>query len=83
MIMKKIKRKHVGIIGWGLFMLGILLILLGCLLKQLWLVMIALLAVVAEIIFLAVFNRCPYCERILVHAGGGTYCPYCGKRLDE
>ena len=83
MSMKKIKRKHVGIIGWGLFMLGILLILLGCLLKQLWLVMIAPLAMVAAIIFLAVFNRCPYCERILGHAGGGTYCPYCGKRLDE
>ena len=61
-------------------MLGILLILLGCLLKQLWLVMIAPLAMVAAIIFLVVFNRCPHCER---YVGAGTYCPYCGKRLDE
>ena len=80
MSMKKIKRKQVAIIGGGLFMVGFLLILLGALLKQFWLVTIALLVLLAETIFLVVFNRCPHCER---YVGAGTYCPYCGKRLDE
>ena len=83
MSMKKIKRKQVAIIGGGLFMVGFLLILLGALLKQFWLVTIALLVLLAEIIFLVVFNRCPHCWHFLGHAGGGTFCPYCGKKLEE
>lgn len=83
MSMKKIKRKHVGIIGWISLILGILLILLGCWLKLFWLIAAALLEMAAAIIFLAVFNRCPHCGRFLGHAGGGIHCPYCGERLDE
>ena len=81
--MKKRKRKHVRILGWGLFLLGILLILLGCWLGQFWLIIIADIGMLAAIIFLAVSNRCPHCGRFLGRAGGGTFCPHCGERLEK
>ena len=79
--MKKIQLKHVRIVGWISYILGILLILLGCWLKLFWLIAAALLVMFAAIIFLAVFNRCPHCGRFLGHAGGAAFCPYCGDKL--
>lgn len=81
--MKKMPLKHVHIIGWTSYILGILLILLAYWLKLLWLIIIAILVILAGIIFLAVFNRCPRCGRFLGHAGGCTFCPHCGGRLKE
>lgn len=80
--MKKIQLKHVRIISWISLMLGILLILLGGWLKLFWLIILALFEMLAEIIFLAIFNRCPHCERFLGHAGGAAFCPYCGEKLE-
>lgn len=80
--MKKIQLKHVRIISWISLMLGILLILLGGWLKLFWLIILALFEMLAEIIFLAVFNRCPHCGRFLGHAGGAAFCPYCGEKLE-
>ena len=79
--MKKMQLKHVRIVGWISYILSILLILLGCWLKLFWLIVAALLVMLAAIIFLAVFNRCPHCGRFLGHAGGAAFCPYCGDRL--
>ena len=70
MKMKKIPLKHVRIIGWTSPVLGILLILLGCWLKWFWLVIAALFVMLAAIIFLAIFNRCPHCRHFLGRAGG-------------
>ena len=81
--MKKIPLKYVKIIGWISYILFFLLILLGCWLRQLWLILAACFGMLAVIIFLAVFNRCPHCWHFLGHAGGGTFCPYCGKKLEE
>lgn len=81
--MKKIPLKYVWIIGWISYILGILLILLGSWLKLFWLIIVALLEMLAAIIFLAIFNRCPHCGRFLGHVGGSTFCPHCGERLDE
>ena len=81
--MKKIPLKYVKIIGWISYILFFLLILLGCWLRQLWLILAACFGMLAIIIFLAVFNRCPHCWHFLGHAGGGTFCPYCGKKLEE
>ena len=82
MKMKKVKLKHVRIISWISPMLAILLILLGSWLKLFWLIIAALFEMLAAIIFLAIFNRCPHCGHFLGHAGGGTYCPYCGEKLN-
>ena len=79
--MKKMQLKHVRIVGWISYILSILLILLGCWLKLFWLIVAALFLMLAAIIFLAVFNRCPHCGRFLGHAGGDAFCPYCGDRL--
>lgn len=79
--MKKIQLKHVSVIAWISVALGITLILLGCWLKLLWLVILALLELTAVIIFLAVFNRCPYCRGFLGRSGGREFCPHCGMRL--
>ena len=81
--MKKIPLKHVNIIGWISLFLGILLILLDCWLRLFWLIIAALFEMLAAIIFLAIFNRCPHCGHFLGHAGGGTYCPYCGEKFAE
>ena len=77
--MKKIPLNHVRIIGWTSPVLGILLILLGCWLKWFWLVIAALFVMLAAIIFLAIFNRCPHCGRrrcilplLRKKAGGGV-----------
>ena len=78
--MKKIPLNHVRIIGWTSPVLGILLILLGCWLKWFWLVIAALFVMLAAIIFLAIFNRCPHCGHFLGRAGGAAFCPYCGKK---
>lgn len=59
--MKKIPLKHVNIIGWISLFLGILLILLDCWLRLFWLIIAALFELLAAIIFLAIFNRCPHC----------------------
>lgn len=80
--MKKIPLKHVNIIGCISLILGILLILLGCWLRLFWLMIAALFELLAAIIFLAIFNRCPHCGHFLGHADGGTYCPYCGEKLN-
>ncbi|HIT41015.1 MAG TPA: hypothetical protein IAB60_02760 [Candidatus Caccovicinus merdipullorum] len=80
MKMKKIPLNHVRIIGWTSPVLGILLILLGCWLKWFWLVIAALFVMLAAIIFLAIFNRCPHCGHFLGRAGGAAFCPYCGKK---
>ena len=80
--MKKIQLKHVRIIGWISVILGILLILLGGWLRLFWLIIIALIEMLAAIIFLAIFNRCPHCGRFLGHAGGATFCPHCGEKLE-
>lgn len=82
MKIKKIPLKHVNIIGWIPLILGILLILLDCWLRLFWLIIAALFEMLAAIIFLAIFNRCPHCGHFLGHAGGGTYCPYCGEKLN-
>lgn len=82
MKMKKIPLKHVRIIGWTSPVLGILLILLGCWLKWFWLVIAALFVMLAAIIFLAIFNRCPHCGHFLGRAGGAAFCPYCEKNRD-
>ena len=79
--MKKMQLKHVRIVGWISYILSILLILLGCWLKLFWLIAVALFLMLAAIIFLAVFNRCPHCGRFLGHAGGDAFCPYCVDRL--
>lgn len=55
--MKKIKLRHVNIIGWISFMLCILLILLADWLRLFWLLIIALFEMLAAIIFLAIFDR--------------------------
>lgn len=81
--MKKIQLKHVRIVGSISPILGIFLILLGCWLKIVWLIVAALLVMLAAIIFLSVFNRCPHCGRFLGHAGGAAFCPHCGDKLDE
>lgn len=80
--MKKIKLRHVNIIGWISFMLCILLILLADWLRLFWLLIIALFEMLAAIIFLAIFDRCPHCGHFLGRAGGGAYCPYCGEKLE-
>lgn len=80
--MKKVQLKHVRIIGWISVILGILLILLGGWLRLFWLIIIALIEMLAAIIFLAIFNRCPHCGRFLGHAGGATFCPHCGEKLE-
>ena len=81
--MKKVPLKYVGFISWALLLLGILLILLGCWVKALWLVIVAILELVATVIFLVVFNRCPHCGHFLGHAGGRTFCPFCGENLQK
>ena len=81
--MKKMQLKHVRIVGWISYILSIFLILLGCWLKIVWLIYVALFLMLAAIIFLAVFNRCPHCGRFLGHAGGAAFCPHCGDKLDE
>ena len=81
--MKKIQLKHVRIVGSISSILGIFLILLGCWLKNVWLIDVAILVMLAVIIFLVVFNRCPHCGRFLGHAGGAAFCPHCGDKLDE
>ena len=68
--MKKIPLRQVCIISWTLYALAILLILLGWLLRLFWLIAAALVVMVAAIVFLAIFNRCPRCSRFLGHAGG-------------
>lgn len=79
--MKKMQLKHVRIVGSISPILGIFLILLGCWLKIVWLIYVAIFVMLAVIIFLAVFNRCPHCGRFLGHAGGAAFCHYCGDRL--
>ena len=80
--MKKIPLRQVRIISWTLYALAILLILLGWLLRLFWLIAAALVVMVAAIVFLAIFNRCPRCGRFLGYAGGAAFCPHCGERLD-
>ena len=82
MKMKKVKLKHVRIISWISPMLAILLILLGSWLKLFWLIIAALFEMLAAIIFLAIFDRCPHCGHFLGRGRGGTYCPYCGEKLE-
>ncbi len=79
--MKKPSLKHVLTISWILFVLGILLILFGYWFRAFWLIIAALFVMLAAIIFLAVFNRCPHCGRFLGHAGGASFCPHCGRPL--
>lgn len=79
--MKKIPLKHVCAIAWISTGLGIMLFLLAGWLKLPWLIIVALLEMLATIIFLAIFNRCPYCKHFLGHAGGGSFCPHCGRPL--
>ena len=81
MSIKKLLLKHARAIGYLLYVLGILLILLGCWLSVFWLIVAALFPLLAAIIFLAISNRCPHCGRFLGHAGGALYCPYCGRPL--
>ena len=78
--MKKIPLRQVRIISWTLYALAILLILLGWLLRLFWLIAAALVVIVAAIVFLAIFNRCPHCGHFLGRAGGAAFCPYCGKK---
>lgn len=80
-IMKKIPLKYVCIISWISWALGIILILLGCWLKLLWLVIAAIFELLAAIVFIAVFNRCPHCGCFLGHSGGCSFCPHCGGPL--
>ena len=81
--MKKMQLKHVRIVGGISPILGIFLVLLGCWLKIVWLIYVAIFVMLAAIIFLAVFNRCQHCGRFLGHAGGAAFCPHCGDKLDE
>lgn len=80
--MKKIPLKKVRIIGWTLYALALLFILLARLLLQFWLIAAALVVMVAAIVFLAIFNRCPRCGCFLGRIGGAAFCPYCGERLE-
>lgn len=81
--MRKIPQKYVAAISWSLAILGIVLILLGCWLRLLWLLIAAIVEMLGEIVFLAIYNRCSHCGRFLGHAGGAAFCPYCGERLNK
>lgn len=78
----KMKLRHVSMTGWISMILGILLILLGCWLRLIWLIILAIFELLAAILFLLLFNRCPHCGGFLGHAGGSGYCPHCGEKLD-
>ena len=74
--MKKIPLRQVRIISWTLYALAILLKLLGWLLRLFWLIAAALVVMVAAIVFLDIFNRCPRCGLFLGHEGVAAFCPH-------
>ena len=80
--MKKIPLKKVREIALLLFLLGFMVILAGAGFRLMPLILLGCLVLVGEIVFLAIFWRCPHCGGFLDRSGG-LYCPHCGHMLDR
>ena len=68
------------------FIAGVVLGVIGKFTKNLWLLIPALILMVAAILQQIIFYRCPNCGRNLPTRGGAVgpaaqYCPYCGHDL--
>lgn len=67
-----------------LAILAVILLLagLGFLLDSDPLLIACLVCMVAGLIFMAIFSRCPYCHHYLRYYTG-DYCPFCGENMND
>ena len=64
----------------GLLIGGAIVMLLGCSWEPMFLV--GVIVACSSMIPHFLWNRCPYCEKLLTR-NEGDYCQFCGRRLDE
>lgn len=74
--------KIVRIIQSCILLLGLLVALLGVLLKEdTVLIVIGIVSMYGSIVYHFLFYRCPYCNAYLDRSRG-EYCHYCGKKFE-